>query len=207
MCGEVGAGARASLAPTAAHPRRSRRVYENRPKLGLPHKPYLGKRAQSCSHRRNSTRISHTRRWLTWRRASPGRASLGLGAAGANGLFGTLRRKSQSRAPTALPRRRLARQNKKPGTPASKGARQTHLWWRRGDSNPRPLPCEGSALPAELRPQAHRASVIVAAPTSTVKRQSRARDTRPAFLMRRRPAGSTSRRRPPQRAARQRARS
>ena len=28
------------------------------------------------------------------------------------------------------------------------------LWWRRRESNPRPLPCDGSALPAELRPQA-----------------------------------------------------
>lgn len=27
-----------------------------------------------------------------------------------------------------------------------------HLW-RYGDSNPRPLPCHGSALPAELYPQ------------------------------------------------------
>ncbi len=25
-------------------------------------------------------------------------------------------------------------------------------WWRVGDSNPRPLPCEGSALPTELTP-------------------------------------------------------
>ena len=29
-----------------------------------------------------------------------------------------------------------------------------YLWWRRRESNPRPLPCDGSALPAELRPQA-----------------------------------------------------
>ena len=27
------------------------------------------------------------------------------------------------------------------------------FWWRRGESNPRPLTCEASALPAELRPQ------------------------------------------------------
>ncbi len=27
-------------------------------------------------------------------------------------------------------------------------------WWRVGDSNPRPLPCEGSALPTELTPHA-----------------------------------------------------
>ena len=26
-------------------------------------------------------------------------------------------------------------------------------WWRRRESNPRPLPCDGSALPTELRPQ------------------------------------------------------
>src|SRR5439155_430286 len=26
------------------------------------------------------------------------------------------------------------------------------LWWSRGDSNPRPPPCKGGALPAELRP-------------------------------------------------------
>ncbi len=33
------------------------------------------------------------------------------------------------------------------------------LGWRRGDSNPRPLQCDCSALPAELRPQAMRAAV------------------------------------------------
>ena len=26
-------------------------------------------------------------------------------------------------------------------------------WWRVGESNPRPLPCEGSALPTELTPR------------------------------------------------------
>jgi hypothetical protein len=30
------------------------------------------------------------------------------------------------------------------------------LWWSCGDSNPRPLQCECSALPAELQPQASR---------------------------------------------------
>ena len=59
-------------------------------------------------------------------------------------------------------------------TPSVEGVRQDVQWWRRGDSNPRPLPCEGSALPAELRPQAHCALAILAAPAPTVKRQSRA---------------------------------
>jgi hypothetical protein len=27
------------------------------------------------------------------------------------------------------------------------------MWWRRGDSNPRPLQCDCSALPTELRPR------------------------------------------------------
>jgi hypothetical protein len=26
-------------------------------------------------------------------------------------------------------------------------------WWRRGDSNPCPMPCKGIALPSELRPR------------------------------------------------------
>ncbi len=30
--------------------------------------------------------------------------------------------------------------------------RATNLWWRWGDSNPRPLACEASALPAEPHP-------------------------------------------------------
>ncbi len=40
------------------------------------------------------------------------------------------------------------------------GSNSNHLvltigiyWWRVGDSNPRPLPCEGSALPTELTPR------------------------------------------------------
>ena len=37
------------------------------------------------------------------------------------------------------------------------------LWWRRRESNPRPLPCDGSALPTELRPQAERYSTKPAA--------------------------------------------
>ena len=31
-------------------------------------------------------------------------------------------------------------------------------WWSRGDSNPRPPPCKGGALPVELRPQMVRAA-------------------------------------------------
>ena len=60
---------------------------------------------------------------------------------------------SAAHTPSTVPR-----QEKGPDARAS-GPEQS--WWRRGDSNPRPLPCEGSALPAELRPQAHRALVIV----------------------------------------------
>ena len=92
-------------------------------------------------------------------------------------------------------------------TPSAEGVRQHVLWWRRGDSNPRPLPCEGSALPAELRPQAHRALAIVAAPRPAVKRQWRSRGAgrRPSGRTRR--AASTSRPPPPPRAARRRARS
>ena len=32
------------------------------------------------------------------------------------------------------------------------------VWWSRGDSNPRPPPCKGGALPVELRPQMVRAA-------------------------------------------------
>ncbi len=42
--------------------------------------------------------------------------------------------------------------------------------WRRRESNPRPLPCDGSALPAELRPQA---SVYFSNSTPRVNAQSR----------------------------------
>ena len=28
-----------------------------------------------------------------------------------------------------------------------------HLWWRHGDSNPRPIACKATALPTELCPQ------------------------------------------------------
>ena len=92
-------------------------------------------------------------------------------------------------------------------TPSAEGVRQHVLWWRRGDSNPRPLPCEGSALPAELRPQAHRALAIVAAPRPAVKRQWRScgAGRRPSGRTRR--AASTSRPPPPPRAAHRRARS
>lgn len=41
-------------------------------------------------------------------------------------------------------------------------------WWRRRESNPRPLPCDGSALPTELRPQAERYSTK---PWASVNRQ------------------------------------
>ncbi len=33
-------------------------------------------------------------------------------------------------------------------------------WWRVGDSNPRPLPCEGSALPTELTPHVFKTDEI-----------------------------------------------
>ncbi len=92
-------------------------------------------------------------------------------------------------------------------TPSAEGVRQHVLWWRRGDSNPRPLPCEGSALPAELRPQAHRALAIVAAPRPAVKRQWRSRGAGPRPSGRTHRAASTSRPPPPPRAARRRARS
>lgn len=42
------------------------------------------------------------------------------------------------------------------------------LGWRRRESNPRPLPCDGSALPTELRPQAERYSTK---PWASVNRQ------------------------------------
>ena len=108
--------------------------------------------------------------------------------------------------PRAAATRGLARRTKN-RTPSAEGVRQHVLWWRRGDSNPRPLPCEGSALPAELRPQAHRALAIVAAPRPAVKRQWRScgAGRRPSGRTRR--AASTSRPPPPPRAARRRARS
>ena len=38
---------------------------------------------------------------------------------------------------------------------------RTKKWWPREDSNLRPLPCQGSALPTELRDQQHlRAEII-----------------------------------------------
>ena len=46
-------------------------------------------------------------------------------------------------------------------------------WWRRRESNPRPLPCDGSALPAELRPQARLRVGYCTVLAPSVKRESR----------------------------------
>ena len=72
-----------------------------------------------------------------------------------------------SRAPPCHPRqdeKRLKQTNPQ----ALLRVRVNCLWWRRRESNPRPLPCDGSALPAELRPQAERYSTK---PRTSVNRQ------------------------------------
>ena len=34
------------------------------------------------------------------------------------------------------------------------------LWWRYGDSNPRPVTCEATALPTELYPRIYRMQLL-----------------------------------------------